>query len=561
MPATTILRSPATERPQSSGNVLRTSQNESFPMLDSFRQPLPRYNASQFPQQVHDSGFENGRGSTPTPSRYASRTSRYQYDTTRGLPYEARSPDMPRLGRGRPASNTFSEAMSQQRLHRIGGHDVANEGRVPNHEHAALYSPVAPSGQRRSDPETESAGSVTAPSTVWDELDDLKSRIRSLEITGKTPSTSAAAIANHAADRPRTATTAPTTISSSPRQVRKNSVARSEITVGNLATADVHPLLHDALSNAKPLINPALYRALEATAADALALAVMTGSSGQQATTYSAASIVNGVNVSDRQIRRKADSMCRNVTDLCIALCEGKSEQPNPAFRPSPATTFRFQGNTPPSQYTAKGSIEANDYRMQPSPGRTFSRLDTRRSSMLGLGLTTTSSPREMSEQFSSQEPSPSTQSQVDYAARYNRPGTSMLRARYADDPPEDPTIRAPSRAMTEVGQLRQRRSDNINTVQPRSPGLREALAARRTTLGIPEEMSDEQSESPSGSTYTGSFLQRHRPSPSDTGALTPNKRRRRITSLEQYSSPTTRFGNEPVRTTSLSRRRDIISE
>lgn len=70
---------------------------------------------------------------------------------------------------------------------------------------------------------TESTMSTTAPSTVWDELDDLKSRIRKLELTGKLPSSSAAAMSSMAGERPRTATTTVTTVSSSPKHKQKAS--------------------------------------------------------------------------------------------------------------------------------------------------------------------------------------------------------------------------------------------------------------------------------------------------------------------------------------------------
>lgn len=556
LPVKPNLRSLATERPRSSDSVVH---HEAFPVLDSFQQ-------NRYPRETGDRVLEHGRENTPTPTQYASpRTTRYM-STSALSPHDqpsrewSRSPDTQHSGGRRLPS----EAMSRQRLQRLGAHDALNETSLtPYEQEASMLGPKTPGEQRRSDPETESVGSNTAPSTVWDELDDLKSRIRNLEMTGKMPSTSAGAMANQqSGERPRTATTAPTTISSSPQRVRKNSVAAPDLTVGGPAAANIHPLLHSALAKARPLISPSLYRAVEATAADALALAAMTGSTGPQGPTNSAASVISGMNISDRQLRRKADSMCRNVTDLCIALCEGRSNFASPIVRHSPASMYRFQGETPPSRYARRESMDTDERMMRSSPSRSFSRMESRRGSLLGLGASNiASSPRDISEQYSTQDSSPS-QAHVDYASRYNRPGTSLLRTRYTsyDDQPEDPSIRAPSRAMTEMSQPGQRRNDYITVMQPRSPGLREALAARRNS-GIPEERMDEEMTSPETTQerYRG-VLERHRAPISEASLLLSNKRRRRITSLEQYSA-SPRLNNEPMRTTSLSRRRNVVIE
>lgn len=551
------LRSLDSERPRSSGSVVH---HEPFPVLDSLQQ-------NRYPRGTRDQGLEHGRGNTPTPTQYASpRNSQYTPASPARSPYHrpsrewTGSPDILPPGSGRLPS----EAMSRQRLQRTGGHDASNVNSHASYaQEAPTTAPKTPGGQKQSDPDTESVGSNTAPSTVWDELDDLKSRIKNLEMTGKMPSTSAGAMANQqSAERPRTATTAPTTISSSPQRLRKNSVAASELTVGGPSAANIHPLLHSALAKARPLISPSLYRAVEATAADALAFAAMTGSTGSQGTTQSAAaSVISGASIADRQLRRKADSMCRNVTDLCIALCEGRSNFASPIVRHSPASMYRFQAETPPSRYARRESMDTDGGMLRSSPSRSFSRIESRRGSLLGLGLGSSnvaSSPRESSEQYPTQDHSPS-QAHVDYASRYSRPGSSLLRTRYTnyDDQPEDPSIRAPSRAMTEAGQ---RRNDYITVMQPRSPGLREALAARRNS-GIPEERMDEDMTSPESiqERYRG-VLERHRAPISEASLLLSNKRRRRITSLEQYSA-SPRLNNEPNRTTSLSRRRNVLIE
>ncbi|KAK6372099.1 hypothetical protein LTR64_004013 [Lithohypha guttulata] len=168
---------------------------------------------------------------------------------------------------------------------------------------------------------TESTASTTAPSTVWDELDDLKSRIRKLELTGKLPPSSAAAMVS--AERPRTATTAATTMSSSPKHSKTPSQLQSTI---EGVPPNVHPLLHEALGNAKAIVSHDVYQKLLATAQDALQLATMTSLDNQ--------SVRSGVPaMSERQVRRRIESMCRSLTELAIALAiEPKVSQPS--YRP-----------------------------------------------------------------------------------------------------------------------------------------------------------------------------------------------------------------------------------
>ncbi|KAF3038375.1 hypothetical protein E8E12_008833 [Didymella heteroderae] len=96
--------------------------------------------------------------------------------------------------------------------------------------------PVTPQSESRhgasSHHETESHGSTGPAASVWDELDELKNRIKKIELGGgKTPATSNAAVAQASAERPRTANTAATTVSSSPHQLRKPSGSPSESTV------------------------------------------------------------------------------------------------------------------------------------------------------------------------------------------------------------------------------------------------------------------------------------------------------------------------------------------
>lgn len=222
---------------------------------------------------------------------------------------------------------------------------------------------------------TASTVSTTAPSTIWDDVEDLKHRMRKLELTGKLPLTSEAAISNVFNERPPTATTTMTTISSSPKFGRRGSVSPS--TVRGTETTEIHPLLHSALANSKPLIEPSVFRALEATASDALVLAAMGTPGGSQT--------VPSVTGMDRRFRRKADSMCRSLTELCIALTQEKSERD--ALQGVTRTTkgerivsIHHNVESGPGSRYLRASSEDPEMR---SGSRLLNRLEVRRASML----------------------------------------------------------------------------------------------------------------------------------------------------------------------------------
>lgn len=295
---------------------------------------------------------------------------------------------------------------------------------------------------------TESELSTTAPSTVWDELDDLKSRIKKLELTGKLPSSSAAAMSNAAAERPRTATTTVTTMSSSPKHGRKTSTSPVESAFPGVPS-HVHPNLHEALAKAKPTLSCDVYQKLEASVSDALALATIMGSAATQS---SGASTIGGSGSSERVARRKVDNMCRSLTELAIAL---GVEQPatqvasQPVARPisRDATSARksFGGSESVSRYQRRASEEPEGNPRAQT--RVASRLETRRSSILGLNYAG-GSPR-----LVSHGSSPSSQTPSLVGTRLNR---NPIATRYrtgldgADD--EEHSPRPVSRAITELG-------------------------------------------------------------------------------------------------------------
>ena len=302
---------------------------------------------------------------------------------------------------------------------------------------------------------TESTVSTTAPSTVWDELDDLKSRIHRLELTGKLPRTSDAAISRASNERPPTATTTVTTMSPSPRRGRGNSISPTES--AEQPPADAHPLLHSALAKSKSLLSPEVYKALETTAEDALAIAAMMGTSGQPGPISSSQSTVGGSGiVSDRQVRRKADSMCRSLTELCLALSEGRNEQ---AQAPGNqlvvhSTTHDDQTITNVATNKPQRPPVSTDLTRAKSSPRALSRLEARRSSLLATSLLP--SPR-----YTPSETGAPTQSLMT-----GRRTSPLLRSRRAgtEEPEEEETrFRAPSRATTEMGRPRTSPRDYVS--------------------------------------------------------------------------------------------------
>jgi hypothetical protein len=302
---------------------------------------------------------------------------------------------------------------------------------------------------------TESTLSTTAPSTVWDELDDLKSRIRKLELTGKFPSSSAAAMSNVSTDRPRTAATTATTLSSSPKRNRKSSV--SPESESSTTANPIQTLLHSALSKAKVAVNHKVFNALEATTTDALTLTNILSSTSTSSAT---ASTVNGGNMPDRQAKRKADSLCRSLTELCLALSEDQTislpkQQPPPQDQPRPAsrdTPSRLDNSDTVSTVTSRfrrsmsHEPEVSD---QPDSGsRVSSRFESRRASTINLG-----SGRRETRLSHDEKASPQTPSLTAPMSRLNHLSGSFRGKREddSDDKSSAFSRTGPSRAMTEI--------------------------------------------------------------------------------------------------------------
>jgi hypothetical protein len=507
------------------------------------------------------------------PPEYSPRSSTRYYDRTRS---PEKSPELPTYGRRRPSFGHLSTAYHDQRRGSQPSRIQESEGDSPENSSEA----------KRSAAESDSVDSQTAPSTVWDELDDLKSRIKKLELTGKIPPTSSAALVGggSGSDRPRTATTAPTTIDSSPKQQRKSD---SDVRTGTqdakssgsgaLTLADIHPTLHAALAKAKALLSASLYRTLEATANDALQLVAMTGSAGPQGTNFSAASIINGVTVSDRHIRRKADMMCRNLTDLCLALCEGKHEAPSIVSSPV-AIEAPTRASVPNVKYSRSSLAYGED--LSKIGNRPMSRLEARKSSIFGMkpGNSTLSSPQASPEDVSISEyettPSqPQRLPEIRHQSRLTNRLSAPRLDRYNEFVAED-DMRAPSRAMTEVGNFRSPHSQQqsprdyntvTNKLPQRSPSLRESLSARRSNAAAFEtnrelprvsSMNLEPSRRRFTRDSTPQVLEEEEASEQDDQS---QYRRRTISIGNQYSARRAVDGGAS-RTTSLSHRRSNVS-
>lgn len=237
---------------------------------------------------------------------------------------------------------------------------------------------------------TESTASTTAPSTVWDELDDLKSRINRLELTGKIPPTSGAAISRMSDERPATATTTVTTMSGSPKRQLNGQIA--EVSSTTSSQKEAHPILHAALLKSRPFLSSEVYQALESAANDAMALSSMMGIPGQPGPISSAASVIGTgpPPITDRQLRRKADSVCRSLTELCVALGEGVGTAKAPAPTSPPAMVQHDGPATPtiPKSYSGlpaprRPSVAEQGIPKSISSPRALSKFEERRSSIL----------------------------------------------------------------------------------------------------------------------------------------------------------------------------------
>ncbi|KAK6498503.1 hypothetical protein TWF481_011091 [Arthrobotrys musiformis] len=264
-------------------------------------------------------------------------------------------------------TRSVSEAPPRTTLTRANGTSGELPSGAPRPSQSVLRSPISTlieSDRAKNAAQArlginDDAQSTISSGTVWDELDELKMRIKRLELTGTLPPASSSlsgvgsGISNSSGDRPRTGTTAATTVSNSPRhqpqQLNGNNSESSVATVSETANGPpptIHPVLHAALAKTKTVLPEHIIKALDALANDTLNLAQAVGSTGQS--TMSINSAINSPEkqlVTDRQIRRKVDNVCRSLTELCVSLADGRMP-----FDPPPDNQVQTMPIVPPPQ-------------------------------------------------------------------------------------------------------------------------------------------------------------------------------------------------------------------
>jgi hypothetical protein len=165
-----------------------------------------------------------------------------------------------------------------------------------------------------------------------------------------------------------------------------------------------------------------------------MTLSSLMGVAGQPGPISSAASAVGpNSTVTDRQLRRKADSVCRSLTELCVALGEdvahtrpvqaSHSQTPSVSQYQSPTTLPASQNDGPSTPtvnkpYTSlvqnRPDVTAEQPLPQPttSPSRTMSKFEERRNTILN-GSTLPSPRAPTSGPTTPQEPNPSRRSSL----------------------------------------------------------------------------------------------------------------------------------------------------
>ncbi|KAK6514491.1 hypothetical protein TWF281_004691 [Arthrobotrys megalospora] len=395
--------------------------------------------------------------------------------------------------------------------------------------------------------------STISSGTVWDELDELKMRIKRLELTG---------------------TTAATTVSSSPRhqpqQLNNNNNNNSEAAAAVVSpTANgplptIHPVLHAALAKTKTVLPEHIIKALDALANDTLNLAQAVGSTGQS--TMSINSAINSPEkqlITDRQIRRKVDNVCRSLTELCVSLADGRMP-----FDPPPDNQVQTMPVVPPPQIQqpqiqqppqqpppqvqtsvfpprVEDPIErtntAFDYRSPSAIGhkidreatvtpnsaaRAHARFEARRASLLGAP-----SPQYISRQEASPSPQPGANRLSHRNSMSLRGGErrSMIEPEDELEIPQAPTYRSPSRASqlntstVHLSPLRTTFTGNSYESSPmqRTLTLREQRAAQQQQQLAAVQQAQTNLEIASSGYLSASTLQ-HRRTYSTASTVTP---------------------------------------
>ena len=362
-------------------------------------------------------------------------------------------------------------------------------------------------GQMFRDGLDSEVASTAAASAVWDELVELKSRMRKLETGGSRT--------REAYERPRTAATH-TTNSASRRSSNNDHLSPTWLRPSSSSqeASEAQPLLQSALRKARLVVERDVYTALESSASDALQLATTARTDYSSDAQSSATSALSDYPPqSQRQLARKADNLCRSLTELCIVLCE--RQQPRSPEHPTSATHRR-----PPSSDLPNGMSQTNgdsplaylDSRRKLADR--MERLQNRHNARAGDSLPSRSPNGRHSSVTEHSSGAPWTTKSLNRAATTN----AHFNTRGTYDAPDDPadlvdedseeedldktaTIRGPPRAMTELAQRKAgfssthgqshsprdlRLSKEITSRNPLpeglSPTIRKALESRNTS-------------------------------------------------------------------------------
>lgn len=328
---------------------------------------------------------------------------------------------------------------------------------------------------------TESTISTNAPSMILEQLDDLNSRIKKLELNGKMPSTSSAAMSSILSERPATATTTMTTMSPSPKHGQVGSNSPEASTVKGPTDPNVRPLLHSALARCKDSIGVETFRALETTASDALMLATMTSSADADPNNGSADNASKGI---DQRLRHRANSMCRSLTELCIALSDMKNGTHSPGAKSPPESIDTVTITQPSKPLAIENTRSSRAASLEPelrTSSRVMSRSEARRASQVALNA-----------QLGRREPSPfesPSLTQIPSSSTASRAPSVLIR-RQTDEaelpPPRTLAIteipQSHSHASPQERRPREYKSQQrLPTYPQRSPSVQSSLPQRKS--------------------------------------------------------------------------------
>lgn len=265
-------------------------------------------------------------------------------------------------------------------------------------------------------------------------------------------------------DRPRTATTMTT-----------NSTASNQLK-WIAPTADdnaKHQLLRTALRRLQGRVISSVYRSLEASIADVISTSTILEISDDASTADGASTTMTGHGSSDRRLRRKVDSLCQGLTELCIALSNSNSNDDHTAYllqspdvdRPTshgsatrPQSRQGFDNDSPLKYLDERrarlgrfGSTSRAPSRISEAPEPSCAGETGDRKPPVTIHDSNTS--RQIQSSLNDHETNPDVAAlSFTRSGPRSNTGASLLSSGDANSSDRDLTIRAPSRAATEAG-------------------------------------------------------------------------------------------------------------